>query len=254
VDLPLYGRVLWRFKLIVGVGVFAAIALAVLAYARVSFQGGRPSLTPRQAQVWRADALLLVTQRGFPWGSSEQRYIPGNPANGLPPVPVGDMSRLSSVAMVYSQLADSDEVKADARPKPVPPDEKIATSPYAPASAPPGTVLPMVALSADAATEARAAALVNARVDAFTQLIRAKQEAAGTPERDRILIETLERGRPKAATLIAGRKKTLPLVVFMAVMIVTVGLSFMLENLRPRVRPVELDEAATPLGAPRRTA
>jgi hypothetical protein len=247
-DLPLYFRVFWRFRLLVLPGFLVAIALAVLAYGKVDFRHGL-TITPRATPVFHADALLLVTQKGFPWGESQQPYVPGDVAKGVPPVPVGDFSRMSGIAMIYSELADSDIVKARTRLKPSK-TEKLFTSPYAPASAPPGTVLPMVALSADAASAARAAALINARIAAFTGYISTRQSDAHLSERKRVAIQVLRGGDPKTAVVLSGKKKTLPVVVFLAVMIAVTGLAFMLENMRPRVRPVErADAVATRLSA-----
>jgi hypothetical protein len=47
---------------------------------------------------------------------------------------------------------------------------------------------------------------------------------------------------PQDAVLVVGRKKTLPITVFLAVLIATLGLAFILENLRPRLRSVSLAE------------
>src|SRR6266852_4496056 len=80
-DLPLYIRVLWRFRLLVLPGFLVAIALAVLAYGKVDFQHGL-TITPRAIPVYHADALLLVTQKGFPWGESQQPYVPGDVSKG----------------------------------------------------------------------------------------------------------------------------------------------------------------------------
>jgi hypothetical protein len=249
-DLPLYFRVLWRFRLVVLPGFLVAISLAVLAYGKVSFAHGF-EITPRRTPVYHADGLLLLTQKGFPWGSSQQQYIPGDPAKGMPPVPVGDLSRMSGIALIYSELADSDAVKARALLKPTR-TEKVVTSPYAPAGSPPGTVLPMVALSAEAATKPRAAALVDSRIEAFRRYVDNLQAKADTSEKKRILVQVLRHGDPKTAVIISGAKKTLPIVVFLAVMIAVTGLAFMLENMRPRVRPVEPVETA--LDVARRSA
>jgi hypothetical protein len=247
-DLPLYIRVLWRFRLLVLPGFLVAIALAVLAYGKVDLSHGL-KITPRTTPVFHVDALLLVTQKGFPWGSSQQPYVAGDAAKGLPPVPVGDFSRMSGIAMIYSELADSDTVKALTRLKPSK-TEKLFTSPYAPASAPPGTVLPMVALSSNAASPARASALINARITAFRGYIAAQQSKAELNERKRVVVQVLRGGDPDTAVVLSGKKKTLPIVVFLAVMIAVTGLAFMLENMRPRVRPVERSEAvATRLSA-----
>lgn len=241
-DLPLYFRVLWRFRLIVLPGFVVAVALAVLAYGKVSFGRGF-KITPRATPVFHVDALLLVTQPGFPWGDSQQPYTPGDVTKGLPAVPVGDFSRMSGIAMIYSELADSDTVKALTRLKPTK-TEKLFTSPYAPASAPPGTVLPMVALSSDAATPERAAALVNSRIAAFQGYIAAQQSKANLSVRKRVIVQVLQGGSVNTAVVLSGKKKTLPIVVFLAVMIAVVGLAFMLENMRPRMRPVEQPDAS----------
>jgi hypothetical protein len=240
-DLPLYFRVLWRFRLLVLPGLVAAIALAVLAYGKVDPAHGF-KITPRATPVFHDDALLLITQKGFPWGESQQPYVPGDQAKGLPPVPVGDFSRMSGIAMIYSELADSDAVKALTPLKPAK-TEKLVTSPYAPASAPPGTVLPMVALSADAASPTRAAALLNSRIGSFTSYIERQQAKAALNDRKRVVVQVLRAGDPSTAVVISGKKKTLPVVVFLAVMIAVVGLAFMLENMRPRVRQVERTDA-----------
>lgn len=236
-DLPLYFRVLWRFRLLVLPGFLVAIALAVLAYGKVDVRHGL-AVTPRATPVFHVDALLLVTQKGFPWGESQQTYVPADVSKGLPPVPVGDFSRMSGIAMIYSELADSDTVKARTPLKPAK-TEKLVTSPYAPAGAPPGTVLPMVALSAEAASPARAAALINARIHAFKGYISGRQSDARLSERKRVEVQVLRAGSSNTAVVVSGKKKTLPVVVFLAVMIAVSGLAFMLENMRPRVRPVE---------------
>jgi hypothetical protein len=236
-DLPLYFRVLWRFRLLVVPGFVVAVALAVLAYGKVDFAHGF-AITPRRTPVYQVDGLLLLTQKGFPWGNSKQQYIPGDAATGLPPVPIGDMSRMSGIAMIYSELASSDAVKAMTLRKPTK-LEKVVTSPYAPASAPPGTVLPMVALSAEAASPARAAALMNSRIVAFERYLTEQQDDAHLSPASRVVLQVLQTASPKTAIVLSGAKKTLPIVVFLAVMIAVVGLAFMLENMRPRVRPAE---------------
>ena len=47
---------------------------------------------------------------------------------------------------------------------------------------------------------------------------------------------------PSLATtvMLEGRSKTIPIVVFLTVMLAFVGLAFILENLRPREKPVSV--------------
>ena len=68
-DLQLILRVLWRFKLLVGIGVVLAFVLAFLSYYKVS-PGGDPMLEPRQSESWESLSTIFVTSRGFPWGST----------------------------------------------------------------------------------------------------------------------------------------------------------------------------------------
>jgi hypothetical protein len=108
----------------------------------------------------------------------------------------------------------------------------------------------MVALSSNAASPARASALINARITAFRGYIAAQQSKAELNEHKRVVVQVLRGGDPETAVVLSGKKKTLPIVVFLAVMIAVTGLAFMLENMRPRVRPVERSEAvATRLSA-----
>jgi hypothetical protein len=241
-DLALYARVLWRFRLLVLPGFLVAVALAVLAYGKVDPKHGF-TITPRRTPVYQADGLLLITQPGFPWGDAQQQYVPGNQAKGLPAIPVGDFSRMSGIALIYSEIADSDVVRATARPRPGK-TEKVVTSPYAPASAPPGTVLPMVALSAQAASPARAAELVNGRIAGFVRYIERRQDDAEVADDNRVVVQVLKHGEAGKTTIVVGAKKTMPIVVFLAVMIAVFGLAFMLENMRPRIRPVEARKTA----------
>ena len=63
-DFQLYGRVIWRFRLLVVVGFLVASAFAVLSVARVSSDG----VSYRQQELWSSTTRLGVTQVGFPWG------------------------------------------------------------------------------------------------------------------------------------------------------------------------------------------
>ena len=43
-DLRLYSRVIWRFRIVVGLGLLLACALSFLSYAKLSFKGGSPKI------------------------------------------------------------------------------------------------------------------------------------------------------------------------------------------------------------------
>ncbi len=103
-NLELFARVLWRFKYVVAGGFVVALLLAVLTVAKL------PSFKPRTTTVYGSSATLLITQSGFPWGSAVQQYaLPGR--KGQDPVPAGDLTRLTALANLYVQLANSDVIK-----------------------------------------------------------------------------------------------------------------------------------------------
>jgi hypothetical protein len=78
--------------------------------------------------------------------------------------------------------------------------------------------------------------LAQQSADAFRTYIRMQQIANNVPADDRVIVEQLV--RPKPAEVARPRSKTMPVVVFLAVMLATVGLAFLLENMRPPKPPV----------------
>ena len=66
-DLKLYLRVLWRFRILMAAGALLAATLAFLSFVRVD-PGGSPLLSYRDDEQWVTYSMLFVTQQGFPWG------------------------------------------------------------------------------------------------------------------------------------------------------------------------------------------
>jgi hypothetical protein len=233
-DLPLYFRVIRRFRFLVAGGLVLAIMLAVLAYARVSFDGGMPKLTPRKAEVWQSMTTLYLTQKGFPDGRTILPVTGGT--SGQPGLPeFGDPTRFASLTLLYAQFASSDAVRRMALG-----NRHINALLTADAQFPPnsssGNPLPVLQFLGQAPTP-RDAQLVGALgVRALQKYIELRQDKAGIPQSQRVSVQVLT--RPKAPTVLIPRKKTLSIAVFMATMIVVIGLAFLLENLRPRVKLV----------------
>src|SRR2546423_9864638 len=94
-DLSLYSRVLWRWRLFVVPGLLLAIFAAVFSVARVGPHG----VSYRQSEQYVSYSKIFVTQQGFPWG----RLTPA--ANSTDP------GRFASLATIYSSLADGDGVR-----------------------------------------------------------------------------------------------------------------------------------------------
>jgi hypothetical protein len=95
--------------------------------------------------------------------------------------------------------------------------------------------LPLVRIAAIADSERHAFELVIRTNEAFKTFLAEAQEASNIAPDNRVrLVVVRKADKPK---LYAGRSMTLPMVVFIAVMILVSGLAFILENMRPRVRP-----------------
>jgi hypothetical protein len=250
VDLPLYLSVLWRFRLLVGAGLVAAILLSALAIVRVS--PSSPHVAYRQSEEFSSQATLFVTQQGFPWGYAAPPTVSptGSPASDaadaaklLAPKQFADPNRFPSLAVLYAYLAMSDPVKRIMlRSGPV--HGEIFAQPVVVTSAGYGVTLPLVAIDATGTSPARARALVIRATDAFRTFLERQQARNQIPAQNRVLVTILTRA--EKAKLVKGRSKTLPLVVFVTVITAVIGLAFLLENMRPRVRPVREAERALP--------
>jgi hypothetical protein len=232
-DLGLYFRVIRRFKWLVLGGLVVAIGLSVLAVARVSFVAGKPKLAYRQGQMFQAETMVFVTQKGFPWGSTIPTYLPANPST--PPTPQADPNRLATLATLYAQLATSDQIQAQLHAHRAPVGTFTVNTVPAPAYSNPA-ILPLLKLDATSPTAADAMVLANDAATVFGDWLRTQQKNAGIPPERRVVVQTVERATK--ATLVAGRSKTLAAVVFLTVMAATLGLAFVLENMRPRQKTV----------------
>jgi hypothetical protein len=228
-DLKLFSRVIWRFRIIIAAGFVLALGLAVLATAQLTFQNGI-SLKYRTPTFYKADAILLVTQKGFPWGSAVQQYLDnGNAKTGKPPTAFGDQARLTYLAQVYAEYADSDTVRRILARKGMPNGtvdaQPMITNPNVGAP-----TLPLIDISATASSADGTRALAQAATNALVAYIRAQQQASVTPPNDWVIIQELR--HPQTVTVVQKPKKTPSILVFLAVMIGVIALAFVLDNLR----------------------
>jgi hypothetical protein len=233
VDFPLYASVLWRFRRLVALGVLLAVALATLSMARV----GSGGIEYRQSELWSSTTRLGVTQRGFPEG--RLFAVGATPEDAVKlGIPIADPNRFNTLAVLYAELATSDLVRRQMIRDGGPIRGKVlATQVVAGENRVP---LPLIDVLAIATSPLGAVELAQRTASALTIYLRRQQEVNDVPTEDRVVVQQLV--RPKAPKIFQPRSKTMPLVVFFAVMLATVGLAFLLENLRPRVR--EFTEAA----------
>lgn len=237
-DLQLYLRVLWRFRLLVLVGLLLAFALAFLSHISVAFNGTQPTFAYREAQLWESRASLWVTREGFDAGRAT--LSTEDVAASYP-----------GLAALYANLATSDEVRAIMLQEgPINGSVTVSTS-YDKERR---SSLPFVVTSAIATSPDAARTLAGRQMNALIEFIDQQQDAEGIPRNERVVLKVLK--RPAPAGIVADRSLTRPMVIFLTVMIAVLGLAFILENLRPRVRPVARDDvrAISPRETERRSA
>jgi hypothetical protein len=95
-------------------------------------------------------------------------------------------------------------------------------------------MLPFIDIVAISPSPAGAVALAQRNAEALITYLRGMQVANDVPAQDRVVVDQIV--RPKPPEVYQPRSKTMPIVVFLATMLVTIGLAFLLENLRPRAR------------------
>lgn len=241
-DLHLFSRVLWRFRLLVGAGLVIAFALALVSTVRIGFRDGSPVVTYRDPPLWVSHSTVLLTQPGFPVGRS---VLPETPTAGNQPVTpeqgpqFADLDRFLELTGVYARLAKSDEVQRLLfMGGEIPGAEAVEVVPAS-------DTVPLLDISGIATSPEAAILLARRQTQALKAFVAAEQRANGVPPKHRVQLTVVNRaGEPprvgdKMNTwLLQGPPKMRAAVVFLAVMVLTIALAFGLENLRPRVRAV----------------
>ena len=236
-DLKLYVRVLWRFRVVVAIGLVVAVVLAAFSTLKVGPNG----VEFRQSELWSSTVRLLVTQNGFPEGRlyaqqpSESDAVPqaGDQAKQLG-IPVVDPGRFNSLAILYARLATSDPILRLMVKDGGPLHGKLMAVSLRDDNS--GILLPLIDVTAISDSPMGALSLAGRNAKALNTYLDSEQLANKVPKSDRVVIQTVV--APRQALLFQPRSKTMPMVVFLAVMFATVGLCFLLENIRPRVRQI----------------
>jgi hypothetical protein len=228
-DLRQYWRVIKRFKRVVIGGCALAFVLTFLTVAR--FQTSAPFVTYRQSQTYQATGQLLLSENGC-------SYYCSSPSSSTP------STDLSQLAILYAQLANSDIVRGrvlrfGAKGSPT----YTANAVEDPITS---SSLPIIAING-LATSPREATLIAHRASlAFGAYLAAHQITV--PDRNRIKLTAIT--LPNRPFVVKGRKLTVPIVVLLSLLILTFGLAFVLDNLKPEAagaRVRELDPSEPPV-------
>lgn len=239
-DLGLYLRVIWRFRILVLGGLFLASILAFLSVARVEVKDGRPQATYRDPHIYESESLLLVTQRGFPIGRAVfDEVLPTEPRTdeGGYVHKYSEPERYSPYAILYAHLFMSDDVQRLIRQE----EDIKATVRADPVMADINTVFPEIQIKSVAETPGDARRGARQAVAIFRSYIAEEQAANQIIPEKRIVLQVLNTATEPE--LVSAPPLTRPAVVFLAVMSAIFGLVFVLENLRPRIFPVRAGDA-----------
>lgn len=236
-DLRRHIQVLWRFKAIVLGGVALGVVMAILASFSVSFSGG-PKLEWRSDQTYGSVSTLFVTQTGFPWGRvtlPEPALLGADPTIEQPdPATMDEKTRreyaaperFSDLAVVYSYLARSDQVRALIRPQTAP-DQILITPIQNPST---GAGLPLLLIETHAKSQEMAVKVNEASIEALRQYLREQQNEADIPDGARVRIQVLNPPMPAGVT--EGRTYMGSVIALILAIAGAIALAYLLENLR----------------------
>jgi hypothetical protein len=210
-DLRLYWAVLTRRKRLVAAGLALAVLLALLTVVRIDFARG--SVGYRSTEKWVSYTRVFVTQRGFPYGEVRTR--------GSSP------SALAANALFYSNVATSDTVLRLAF-GPLGPRGTVQAAPVLTASIG-NSVLPIISIAGIGTSAGDAKRIAAAEAKGLIEYVQLQQRSARIPEDNRIVMKVVNQAR--FASRLQGRSVTLPVVVFLTVLLAVVGVAFALENM-----------------------
>jgi len=222
VNLQIYTRVLWRFRYLMVAGLVLAVVIAIVSYATSA------------SALYQAEARLFVTAPGFPIGTAQQKVVD----TGGTPTAIGDPSRLTDVASLYAELASSDTVRRAALAGSGLTGKITAQV----ESTPVETLVPVVDVQAAVHSYQGSITLAERAARAFQQWVTRQEVAAKIPSSQRVLVQLI--AKPDKPTVLVPKKKTLPIALFLIVLIVFIAAAFVLENLRPEPRTLLARNAA----------
>jgi hypothetical protein len=234
-DLRRHLQVVWRFRRIAAGGFVLAVAVALLASFHVSTSG----LTWRSDQTFTSTSTLFVTQTGFPWGrvtlpsaSLQPSGIAGNEgtedseSTSQKRREYGAPERFSDLAVVYSYIARSDQVRGLVAPRPKP-DQIVITPVTNPST---GANLPLLLMETHATDQGVAQNLNKGVISALRKYLEEEQEASDIAEDERVRVQVLNPPTPAGVT--EGRTYMASVVAFIMVLAATLAIIYLLENLR----------------------
>jgi hypothetical protein len=235
-DLARFLQVVWRFRLMLAVGLITATVVSLASFVRITTSG----VTYREKETWLTASTLLITQKGFPWGRAVLDEMIPIDAQGVKGATTeltprfGDPGRYSGLAAIYAELAKGDAVQARvmARSQPGEYYQTMVVSP-------PGVnaSLPMIYIKGYGPSPEAAVNIARRASNAFIDYLNKQQAAAGIAVDKRVDVLVTQKATPPE--LFQKRSMVRPIFLFLLISMGFLALAFALENLRPRARPAQ---------------
>jgi hypothetical protein len=234
-NLVLFGYVAWKHRWLLLVGLVVALLLAFFSVFRV----GSGGISYRQPEQWATHEILLVTQPGFPVGRTTLN-IPGAPAPAANPSSPQfvDPARLTDLATLYAQLATSDVIRRRMLTRGrIDGAKELEAQAVSDAN---GNALPLIDIAASADSAAGSERLAERASWALQSYIVEGQQASKVSAGERVVLKVLS-SAPGTSTdafgkstsdpeLVKGPSKFRPVMVFVVVFLLFIGIAFVVEN------------------------
>jgi len=211
-------EVIWRWRYVVVAGLGLAVVLTFFSFFSVSFAHGF-KIDYRQGKTWGATEQVILQPK---------LYVQNQPSATT------NSSWPSTLAGLYAQIANSDLLRTRVLPQGVAASQSgnyTASAVLDPNQAP----LPMVQFDGTGSTPQEAASVTRRATTTLLSYLSDQATQNQIPLSQRVTLQVLSTPFANDATVVKGRKLTIPIVIFLAVLIVTFGLAYLLENLFPAV-------------------
>ena len=224
----------------VAAGLFLGVVLAILAIYQV------PSMERRGSEEWSVESQYLVTQSGFPEGRVTLPNTGTDPA--APPVEdtgstgrtgqaFADPARLSSLAVLYSAIAVSDQIRQKLSMRVAPAQIRAVALD---ASGNGSNYLPIIQLVTKASSAQGAEKLSTETFAALKDLLASRQKANNIDPTSRVKLSLLS--APSDPLLLSGPSTAPGVLAFLLCLLATIAAVHVRESLTLRRTKAGADE------------
>lgn len=213
-DLRTHFGIVWRWRLVVALGLLLAVVLTLLSVCRVSFAHGI-SVSYRQGQTWQGSETLLLSYQNQLLSPSD---VPTN---------------ITGLTSLYVSIANSATIRTRVLPNGRPTKKSgdyNAFQVFDQNNSP----QPIMTFNGTGSSASLAASVARRASLQFRQYLSSQFQNAEVPSNKRVRVSIITPAQARDAKVAKGRKYTAPILVFIAVLLATLGLVYLLENLRPR--------------------